>query len=148
MPVEPTSGRAQRGADLARLCRDATQGAPWPMVAVGGTSHLVRYVNSAFSRLVGKPAQELVGTSFCELLPESQECVSFLERVIRTGFPESHTSPHSTTEPNLFRCFTMWPLFRDQQPVGVMVQVTEGGQFHDQTVAINQALLVGALRQH
>jgi signal transduction histidine kinase/ActR/RegA family two-component response regulator len=42
----------------------------------------------------------------------------------------------------------MWPVLVDHQPVGIMIQVTETAKFHEQTVAMNEALMLGSLRQH
>ena len=42
----------------------------------------------------------------------------------------------------------MWPVLADECPVGVMIQVTETAEFHEKTLAMNQALMLGSLRQH
>jgi PAS domain S-box-containing protein len=42
----------------------------------------------------------------------------------------------------------MWPVLADERPVGVMIQVTETAQFHEKTLAMNEALVLGSLRQH
>ena len=42
----------------------------------------------------------------------------------------------------------MWPVLADELPVGVMIQVTETAQFHEKTLAMNEALMLGSLRQH
>ncbi len=39
--------------DVARLCRNFSELSPQPMLAVEGTTHKVRYLNAAFSSLVG-----------------------------------------------------------------------------------------------
>jgi PAS domain S-box-containing protein len=118
------------------------------MAMVEGASHIVRYVNPAFCRLMDKPTEQLVGKPFCEMLPERAECVTLLDRVFRTGKPESHTEQeHSKPHPG-FWSFTMWPVLADERPVGVMIQVTETAQFHEKTLAMNEALMLGSLRQH
>lgn len=121
--------------------------APVAMAEVEGTQHIVRYVNRAFCRLLDKPFEQLVGIAFREMLPERNQCVMLLDRVLRTGNPESHTEQHP--DPNhVFWSFTMWPVLADQRPVGVMLQVTETTQFHETTLAMNEALVLGSLRQH
>jgi light-regulated signal transduction histidine kinase (bacteriophytochrome) len=42
----------------------------------------------------------------------------------------------------------MWPVLADELPVGVMIQVTETAQFHEKTLAMNEALMLGSVRQH
>ena len=146
MALKPTS--AHQPPDLSRLCRAITECAPWPMATVEGASHIVRYVNPAFCRLLDKPSDQLVGIPFREMLPESDECVALLDRVFRTGKPESHTEQEHSKPHHIFWSFKMWPVLADEHPVGVMIQVTETAQFHETTLAMNEALMLGSLRQH
>jgi len=134
--------------DLSSLCLAITEHAPLPMATVEGASHIVRYVNPAFCRLMDKPTEQLVGIPFCEMLPEKDECVTLLDRVFRTGKPESHTEQEHSKPHSGFWSFTMWPVLADERPVGVMIQVTETAQFHEKTLAMNEALMLGSLRQH
>jgi signal transduction histidine kinase len=131
--------------DLSSLCLEH---APLPMAAVEGAGHILRYVNPAFCRLMDKPAEQLVGKAFCEILPGKDDFVSLLDRVYLTGKPESHTEQkHSEPRPILWS-YTMWPVIAGERPVGVMIQVTETAKVHEQTVAMNEALMIGAVRQH
>jgi PAS domain-containing protein len=41
----------------------------------------------------------------------------------------------------------MWPVMEHERPVGVMIQVTETAQFHEKTLAMNEALMLGSVRQ-
>jgi PAS domain S-box-containing protein len=145
--VELTS-RAAHQPDLSSLCLAITEHAPLPMATVEGASHIVRYVNPAFCRLMDKPAEQLVGKPFAEMLPEKDVCVTLLDRVFRTGKPESHTEQEHSKPHPVFWSFTMWPVLADERPVGVMIQVTETAQSQEETLAMNEALLLGSLRQH
>jgi signal transduction histidine kinase len=118
------------------------------MATVEGASHIVRYVNPAFCRLMDKPKEQLVGRSFPELLPAKDECVTLLDRVFRTGKPESHTEQQHSKPHPVFWSYTMWPVMADERPVRVMIQVTETAQFHHKMLAMNEALMVGSVRQH
>src|SRR5450631_2906636 len=118
------------------------------MATVEGANHIVRYANPAFCHLLDKPSELLVGVPFCEILPESDECVTLLDRVFRTRKPESHTEQEHSKPHPVFWSFTMWPVLADERPVGVMIQVTETAQFHEKTLAMNEALVLGSLRQH
>ena len=139
---------APQPTDLSGLCLALTELAPWPMAMVEEAGHIVRYVNPAFCRLLDKPSEQLVGISFREMLPESTECAALLDRVSRTGKPESHTEQkHSKSHP-VFWSFTLWPVSAGELPVGVMIQVTETGQHYENALAVNEALMLGSLRQH
>ena len=148
MALKPTSTSAHQPPDLSSLCLAITEHAPLPMATVEGTSHIVRYVNPAFCRLLDKPSEQLVGIPFCEMLPEKDECVTLLDRVYRTGKSESHTEQQHSKPHPFFWSYTMWPVLADERPVGVMIQVTETAQFHEKTLAMNEALMLGSLRQH
>lgn len=143
---KPSTGN--QPPDLWSLCLPVTEHAPLPMAAVEGASHIVRYVNPAFCRLLDKPREELVGKPFAEKMPEKDECLALLDRVYRTGKSESHTG-HEQSEPRpVFWSYAMWPVIADEGPVGVMIQVTETAKSHDLTIAMNEALVLGSVRQH
>ena len=148
MAAKPTRGTGNQPPDLSSLCFAVIEHAPLPMAAVEGASHIVRYVNPAFCRLIDRPAEQLIGKPFCEMLPEKDQCVASLDRVFRTGKPESHTEQEHAKPPPVFWSYTMWPVVADERPVGVMIQVTETAQFHEMTLAINEALMLGSVRQH
>jgi signal transduction histidine kinase len=49
----------------------------------------------------------------------------------------------------MYWSYAMWPVLgTDERPVGVMLQVTETASFHQQATAMNQELLLSAVRQH
>jgi len=148
MVAKMTSPNGSHTPDLSRLCLSIADHAPLPMATVEGAGHLVRYVNPAFCRLIRKTKDELMGKSFAEILPAKDECVTLLNRVYRTGIAESHTEQeHSRAHP-VFWSYTMWPVMAEERPLGVMIQVTETAQFHENTVAMNEALILGSVRQH
>jgi PAS domain S-box-containing protein len=132
--------------DLSSLGLAIAEHAPLPMATVEGAGHIVRYVNPAFCRLMDKSLEQLVGMPFCEILPERY--LKLLDRVFRTGKPETHTEQEHSKPHAVFWSFTMWPVLADERPVGVMIQVTETAQFHEKTLAMNEALLLGSLHQH
>jgi PAS domain S-box-containing protein len=134
--------------DWSSLCRAITEHAPLPMATVEGASHIVRYVNPAFCRLMDKPAEQLVGKSFGEMLPEKDECVTLLDRVLRTGKPESYTAQQHSKPHPVFWSYSMWPVMADERSAGVMIQVTETAEFHEKMLAMNEALMLGSVRQH
>ena len=80
------------------------------MAMVEGLGHIVRYANPAFCGLMHKPAEQFIGKPFCEMLPEKEECVTLLDRVFRTGKPESYTAQEHSERDSLFWSYTMWPV--------------------------------------
>ena len=148
MAAELTTSPPRPPPDLASLCLAIAEHAPLPMATVEGASRIVRYVNPAFCRLMNKPTEELVGKPFREMLPEKDHGVTLLDRVYCTGKPESYTEQRDSKSDSVFWSYTMWPVLADERPVGVMIQVTETAQFHEQTLAMNEALMLGSVRQH
>jgi two-component system NtrC family sensor kinase len=148
MATEQASNVA-REMDFPTLCRAVADASPMPMAGLGGSLHILRYVNLAFCLLTGKSKDELIGTAFCDVTPGTNECMLLLDRVVKTGLAESHTGQeHSGIHP-LYWSYAMWPLLgADHSHLGIMVQVTEAAKFHDNAVAMNQALLLGSVRQH
>lgn len=134
--------------DWSNLCLAFTEHAPLPMATVEGATQLVRYANPAFCSLMSKPAEQLIGRPLSELLPEKDQWVSLLDRVFRTGKPESHAEQEQSKPHPIFWSYTMWPVLADEPLVGVIIQVTETAKFHGKTVAMNEALMLGAVRQH
>ena len=134
--------------DLPGLCLAYAEHSPLPMAAVEGVSHILRDVNPAFCRLMDKSRQQLVGKTFAEMFPEDADCLSMLGRVFSTGTAETHVQQRDLKPQSVFWSCTMWPVLAGVDPVGVVIQVTQTAQFHGQTVAMNEALMLGSLHQH
>jgi signal transduction histidine kinase len=134
--------------DLSSLCLAFMQNAPLPMATVEGATHILRYANPAFCSLLNKPLEQLIGKPFSELLPQQDACVTLLDRVFRSGRPATHTAQKQSEPHPIFWSCTMWPVLADERLVSVMVQATETGPLHGKTVAMNEALMLGAVRQH
>src|ERR1039457_291729 len=138
---------AEKEMDLPNLCRAVADASPMAMAGLGGPMHTLRYVNLAFCLLTGKSKDELIGTPFSGIAPCANECMVLLDRVAKTGLADSHTGQEHIHP--LYWSFAMWPLLgANQSHLGIMVQITEATQFHDDAVAMNQELLLGSVRQH
>ena len=122
--------------------------APLPMATVEGATHIVHYVNPAFCLLMKQSAEQLVGRPLSELLPEKDKCMTLIDQVFRTGKPVSHIEKDPSEPVPVFWSYTMWPLMEEELRIGVMIQVTESAKAHESTVEMNEALLLGSLRQH
>ena len=140
---------AEQEMDLPTLCRAVADASPMPMAGLGGPVHTLRYVNLAFCLLLGKSKDELIGTAFCDVAPCADECMILFDRVAKTGLADSHTGQESTGNDPLYWSYAIWPLLGAKQDhLGIMVQVTEAAQFRHDAIAMNEALLLGSVRQH
>jgi signal transduction histidine kinase len=148
MSKPSNTGLTRDPLDLPSLCLAITEHAPLPIATVEGTTHIVHYVNPAFCRLMNKPAEQLVGKPFHELMAERDECVMLLDRVFRTKKAESHLEREDSKAHPVFWSYTMWPVLTNELLVGIMIQVTESGESHGKAVAMNEALMLGTVRQH
>jgi two-component system, NtrC family, sensor kinase len=124
-----------------------------PIAVMDGARQIVCYVNPAFCQMTGKSREEMIGHAFSEILPEGDECLLLLDRVYRTGKSESHKGKEDAAPHPLHGSFDVWPVMTEPPeydcPIGVILQVTETAPFHHRRVtAMNEALLVSAVRQH
>lgn len=130
--------------DLSSLAEHA----PSPMAVVEGSTHVLRYVNPAFCRLVQLPAEQLLGKSFCDIVRDEADCVTLLDRVYHSGRSESHIEQRDGGPRPFAWSYSIWPVVSQGQPAAVIIQVTETGRFRTDMVAMNEALLLGSVRQH
>ncbi len=137
-----------RSADLSLHATALIQHSPGAMALLEGEDHVVRYVNPAFGLLLQRPEIELIGRSFREIMPENAECLLRLDRVLRTGEPDNHTQEERTKFPLIFWSYVMWPVSQGAAAMGVMLHVTETARFHETAAAMNEALLIGCVREH
>ncbi len=128
--------------------RHTLEHAPTPIATTEGFTHVLNYVNPAFCRLLDRPARQLLGRPFAEILPAMDKCLTLLARVYHSGRPESQTEANPTAPNRYFWSYTIWPVIVNNIPTGIILHVTETAHFHAATLAMNEALLLGAVRQH
>jgi hypothetical protein len=117
------------------------------MVEVEGPNHTVCYVNAAFAALLNKRREELMGQPFSSIVCNGEKCVELLDRVYKTGECETHSEPDEGTP--AYWLYAMWPaLDENAQPERVIIQLTKATHFRQNVAALNEALLLGGLRQH
>ena len=133
---------------LSELSSGCFDHSPLPMVTVEGATHSVCYVNPAFCRLANKSIDELVGTPFCAMLPETDECTVLMNRIYRTGQPESYTKLSDSDSNPVLDCYAMWPVLVNGRAAGVVIQLIETAPLQERTLAMNEALMLGSLRLH
>lgn len=119
--------------------------APSPIAVVRGADHALHFVNPEFCRLLGADRDQLIGQPFCGLTPEGAECGVALDRVRQTGQPTSLVGWPASDLPRL--CI-LWPTAAGDGPSGIVIQVAEISSLQEKTLAMNEALLMGSLRQH
>src|SRR5450631_1983169 len=136
---------ATRLTDLSSHCFDHS---PLPIVTVEGATDIIRYVNPAFCRLADQTSAKLVGTPFCAMMPDTEECKALLDRIYRTGEPETYAKLSSSEADPVLSYYAMWPVMANERAVGVAIQVVETAPLHERTLAMNEALMLGSLRLH
>ena len=134
--------------DLSSAGLVIAEHSPLPLATVEGARHIVRYVNPAFCRLLDKSRDELIGKPFPEVMQEKDDFLTLLDQVYQSGKSESHSKQQRAEPSPVFWSYTMWPVLGGASPVGVMIQVTEVPHSQQQMVAMNEALVLGSLRQH
>jgi two-component system NtrC family sensor kinase len=131
------------------LCRAFAEGSPMPMAELEGSTHTVCYVNPAFCQLSNKSREELIGRDFCDIGPAGNECLFFLSRVYRTGKSHTHIGQQHSAMHLFYWSYSVWPVLSlDDRTLGVILQITETTRFHQDSIAMNQALLIGSVQQH
>jgi len=140
--------------ELPQLYRYFSELSPQPMVAVEGTTHIVRHVNEAFASLAGKKRTDLIGRLFAEAVPEGENngCRALLDRVYRSGKPETLVEQQHGQTPTVYWSYAVWAILGlNEHPVGVIIQVTdvtETAIFRGQATEMNEALILSSVRQH
>jgi len=131
------------------LCRAAAEGSPMPTAELEGLTFTIRYANPAFCQLTGKTCEELIGSDFRTIGSATEHCIFLIGRVHRTGEPHTHIGQEHGGGQPAYWSYAVWPAFAaDDRIVGVVIQITETTAFRQDAVAMNQALLIGSVRQH
>jgi two-component system NtrC family sensor kinase len=153
---------------MLALCHATAEAAPIPEAVVDGIHHIVRYANPAFCALVGRRREDLLGHPFASIESAGDQCLALLNRVHRTGTsethigesntqignsetetPDTHPGRQSTAEHPVFHSYAMWPaLGSNGHPLGIVIRVSESAAGRRDAVAMNQALMLGSVRQH
>ena len=140
--------------DLKHLSRYFFECSSQAMVAVEGGTYVIRHANPAFLRLAGVHQSDLIGRPFADAVPEgsTNQCISLLERVYRTGEPKSLAEQEHGNDASTYWSYAAWVILgADDQHAGVMMQIndsTEIARFRRQAAQTNEALLLAGIRQH
>src|SRR5450631_2461253 len=125
-----TTAPGRVAIDLTTLGRLIGEHLPLAAAATQGPAHLLRWVNPAFCRLVGRPADAIIGRSFEEALPAARAdgAVDLLDRALRMGEEASLPEPAQVTPQGGLpaRSYSVAPLFSAQgHPEGLLVRVDD-----------------------
>ncbi|MGC2423156.1 MAG: PAS domain-containing sensor histidine kinase [Nitrospirota bacterium] len=141
---EKIKGRRKEGTpDLPLLSELVTEYSSLPMAAVEAGGYILRYVNPAFCRLVGKKREEMVGNPFVQAVPEGKACLPVFDHVYQTGERAECESRWS---------YAIWAIpAAGGSHAGVMVLATdktEDALVRQKAAAMNQELMLSVVRQH
>ncbi|HMH13476.1 MAG TPA: ATP-binding protein [Edaphobacter sp.] len=122
------------------------------MVITEGEMHIVCYVNPAFCSLAGKSKKELIGNSISDVLPGGTVGTLVLHRLRRIGTDESQTQLEVAAPQPLYWTYDIWPALAqaagDDGVARVIIQLSDAALIDGRFTAMNEALLVSAVRQH
>ena len=135
------SGKQTNG--ILEICRVIAEASPIPIAEIDPRTKHINCVNLAFCLLTGKSKQALTGGSLGQLVPDGQECLLLIDRVQQTGDAVTHIGPDSGWT------YVFRPVLAGENgTLAIVLQVTEATAPGHDAVLVNQALLLGALRQH
>jgi len=149
-------GNGRRIPTFEQTSSDSTliESAPFAMALVEGVAHIIRQANPAFCHLLAKNREEIIGRCSCEMLPGKEEITEAIDRVLRTAKPETCTEretsagPQGPQGPQSLWSYTIWPALQEDLAVGVVVQISQSPLIQQETLAFNEALIVGAVHEH
>jgi two-component system, NtrC family, sensor kinase len=123
-----------------------------PMVITEGAMHLVCYANPAFCSLAGRSREELIGNSIADILPEGDVSVLLLDRLRRVETNEFHIQQGVAAPYPLYWTYDIWPVLAEaaggDDAARIIIQLSDATAIDSRVTAMNEALLVSALRQH
>jgi signal transduction histidine kinase len=123
-----------------------------PIAITEGAMHTVCYVNPAFCSLAGRSREELIDKSIDDILPQSGDGILLLDRIHRTRDTESRSEQEIVKPDPFYWSYEVWPLLAEtaeaDRPAKVIIRLSEEAPFDNRLTAMNEALLVSAVRQH
>jgi two-component system, NtrC family, sensor kinase len=123
-----------------------------PIVITEEAMHLVCYANSAFCSLAGRNREELIGNFIVNILPRGDVSVLLLDRQGRTETSKSHVRQEVVAPHPLYWTYDAWPV--SAQTAGgdgaarLIIQFSDATAIDSRVTAMNEVLLVSAVRQH
>lgn len=141
------TNRTKTTSEMLDLCRAVAEISPMPIIGVEDAAHRISYVNPAFCLLVGRGEEELLGMDFGEVPIVGEQCTLSLDRVYQTGHAETLTRGERSGRYPLCS-YVMWPVLSvERSSAGIIVQVIEETSVHQVAIAMNEALMLGMIRQ-
>jgi two-component sensor histidine kinase len=142
--------------ELLPIFHRMTEESPLPMVFVEGPTHVVRYANPAFLRLVQANLDQLLGSALADVIRNGHpdDCIALLDRVFRTKHAETLEQQEEvrTGLPSVYWSYVAWPVGETaRNDVGVALQVTDstcGAELRVEAMAVSQALILSEILQH
>lgn len=129
------------GADFAHA-------SPFPTALIGAVNQELLYVNPGFCRLLGQSPEVLLGTPLAKH-PQFTDCTALLERAMRSGQAQSHRGQLPADPRSISWSYSVWPVLSEAGDLSsIMLQLNENSESHEQAIAMNEALMVSAVRQH
>jgi len=123
-----------------------------PICVMSAPAINIIYVNAAFSSLLGKNIEDMIGQPFAEFMPQNDGCLLLLNQVLRNGKCETHTEHENAAPHPYYWSYEIWPLRStsglDDGVPNLVFLITETAPLHRRASVMNEALLLSAVRQH
>lgn len=134
--------------DPAGFCLGMIELSPIPMIFVEGGSHRVRGANRAFFQMTGTSEEEVVGKPFAQSVPKAALYMAQLERASFAADPGLGQVAESASPSTLPGLCVAWPVVGAEGMVrGLVVQFRQADPAHAEMLAMNEQLVVSAVRQ-
>jgi PAS domain S-box-containing protein len=120
-----------------------------PMVLLKGEKHVITKANDGFCSLLDRSREDIIGRPMAEVIPADSALIGRLDEVYRTGKIFSHEEQIRAESDPLYWSYTCMPWMGGSgTPEGVTMEVTGTNTSKDRARKINEAFLIGSLRQH
>jgi diguanylate cyclase (GGDEF)-like protein len=125
-----------------------------PIAILSGTPLTFQYANPAFCSFLGRSAEQVIGVTFSDSLPQETFCLGWLRRALSEGRAGTVTAPSPEGQASSLWSYEVWPVWRDfgspavEGPVAVVLLVTETSLLHRRKSSVNEALLLATVEQH
>jgi signal transduction histidine kinase len=148
MTLEPTNND-KLPTDVLSLCRAIADRSPIPTAEINPVTKTIRCVNFAFCLLTGKTKDELNGSFLGNVAPKVIDWLKLIDEVAESGETVSSAETAISESGPVTWTYTLWPVMAAENgALGIILQASEANAEGRDAVVLNQALLLGSLRQH
>ncbi len=143
----PAYGTHTLDGDFVVFFRALNDLAPYPIAILAGDTQSVLCANRAFDRLFGTSPESPKEVVFCTEVTERVRFSALLQKVLHSGQCATFREDLGSISKNPVRVYTVWPFSCESTPSGVVIQIFVNA-YEETSTTLNEALIIGSLRQH